>query len=474
MKNVLVILDGKIAKYLIKRMIDLNNSLNQYDIIYTNDAILQEDMPSNFTFYKFDATSYSKLKFVLNKVLYQDALVVLDTKEETLAVIHNIRLTYEELSLNIYDQWNLDIDDENINYFRDGDVLSNGLVELLPNVPVFAQNIGLRQGEIMEIKIPFGSTYAYRYIGSIGQKDWKIVALYRNQKLINVKPSLIIKPNDSIVIIGKPDVLIQVYNAISKSSTQFPMPFGQNMYLYIDMYIQDEDEIMAAIEDSKILHQRMKNNILVVKITRPTTIELLNKMRFKLDNIPDIIIEMDYHNLGIKNILANDKKRFDVGMIILTKTLLSYREAIQDIISLKIPIFKVGSENISSLKNSLILLNDNNLYEQIAPVLFDISAQLKVTPKILDIDPMGDTQREDLVSHLNNLSKIFSQNIILVKEESNPINKLRSEHNILQILPLKNKMFKKRKINFFVTDSDLLSFDHSRFNQILIPVIDDI
>ncbi|MEA2019480.1 MAG: TrkA C-terminal domain-containing protein [Campylobacterota bacterium] len=474
MKNVLVILDGKIAKYLIKRMIDLNNNLNQYDIVYTSDSILQENVPSNFTFYKFDPTSYSKLKFVLNKVLYQDALIALDTKEDTLAVVHNIRLKYKDLSFAIYDQWDLDLDDNNIQYFRSNDILSNGLVEQLPNVPVFAQNIGLRQGEIMEIKVPFGSTYAYRYIGSIGQKEWKIVALYRNEKLINIKPSLIIKPNDVIVIIGNPDVLIQVYSAISKSSTQFPMPFGKNIYLYIDMYIQTENEIINAIKDVKILHQRMKNNLLVVKITRPNTVEILNKIKFELQNIESIKIEIDYHNQGIHHILKDDKVKFDIGLIVLTHSFLDYKEAIKDIISLKIPIFKIGKENISSLKNSLILLNDNKLYEQIAPIFFDISIQLKITPKVLDIDPLGDKKRDSLVSHLNNLSKIFSQNIVVVKEKLNPIKRLNQEHNILQILPLKDEMFKKRKFNFFSTDSDILSFDNNIFNQILIPVIDEI
>ena len=81
MKNVLVILDGKIAKYLVKKMVDLNNNLNRYDIVYTDDKILPKDIPSNFTFYKFDPTSFSKLKFILDKSLYQDALIALDTKE---------------------------------------------------------------------------------------------------------------------------------------------------------------------------------------------------------------------------------------------------------------------------------------------------------------------------------------------------------------------------------------------------------
>ena len=99
MKNVLVILDGHIAKHLMKRMIDLNNNFNQYDIIYTDDNIIQDNLPSNFTLYKFDPTSYTKLSFVLNKVLYQDALVVLSTKEDTIAVVQNIRKRYKDLFL---------------------------------------------------------------------------------------------------------------------------------------------------------------------------------------------------------------------------------------------------------------------------------------------------------------------------------------------------------------------------------------
>lgn len=474
MKNVLVILDGHIAKHLMKRMIDLNNNFNQYDIIYTDDNIIANNLPSNFTLYKFDPTSYSKLSFVLNKVLYQNALVVLSTKEDTIAVIENIRKRYKDLHFNVYDNWNLQLNDKNVQYYRGQDVLSNGLIELLPNIPVFAQNIGLKQGEIMEIKVPFGSTYAYRYIGSIGQKDWRIVALYRNQQLMTVKASLIIKPNDIIVIIGKPEVLLQVYSAISKSSAQFPMPFGQNLYLYIDMYIQSEAEIINVIIDVKILHKRIKNSKLVVKITRHSNVTMINKIKELLEDVNNLVISMDYYNKGMRKILKEDKYKFDMGMIVLTKSLLANSNIVSDILALKIPIFKVGSENISSLKSSLILLNDNKLYEQISPILFDISNQLKITPKVFDIDPIGDSKRENLLSHLNNLSKIFNQNIVVVSEKSNPIKRLSIEQNVLQILPLKEEMFKKRKVKFFSTDSDLLSYDSDKFNQILIPVIDDL
>ncbi len=474
MKNVLIILDGKIAKNLVNRMIDLNNNLNHYDIIYTDKSVIPKDMPSNFIFYQFDPTSYSKLSFVLQKTMYQDALIVLNNKEDLLAVIKNIRIQYPILNFTIYNEWDLEIDDRNIQHYKGNDILTNGLIEQLPNIPVFAQNIGNRQGEIMEVKIPFGSSYAYRYIGSISQNNWHIAALYRNQELITFTASLVLKPNDVIVIIGKPDVLIQVYSAISKSQTQFPMPFGNNIYIYIDMFIQSEQEIVNVIEDAKILHQRMKNKKLILKITRPTTVVTLNNIKSKLENVQNLIIDMDYHNQGMKTILKEDKIKFDIGMIVLTKSIFNYKEAIKNIVDLKLPIFKIGSEHISSLKNTLVLLNDNKQYEQIAPMLFDISSQLKITPKVLNIDPIGDSNRDNLLSHFSNLSKIFNQNIIITSKKENPIRVIEKEQNILQILPLRDKMFEKRKIKFFSTNSDLLSFDMNKFNQILIPIIEEL
>ena len=472
MKKVLVILDGYLAKPLLKKIVDLNNNLNSYDITYTDDNILIENLPSNFTLYKFDPTSLSKLNFVLKNALYQDCLILQTTKDETINVVENIRAGFKELFITIYDNWDLEFNDQNIQYYRGHNVISSGLAEQLPNIPVFAQNIGLRQGEIMEIKIPFGSTYAYRYIGSIIQKEWKISALYRNQQLTDVKPSFVLKPNDIIIVIGRPEVLIQVYNAISKTSTQFPMPFGKNIYLYIDLLVQSEDEVLEAVHSTKIMQQRLNNTLLIVKITRPTNVKILNKIKDSLVDVKDVNIIVDYFNLGIHNIIKQDKIKYDIGMIILSQSFFKYKESMKNIIKQKLPILKLGKEKISALKNSLVLLNDEVLYEQISPILFDISSQLKIKPKILDIDPIGDQNRENILAHLNNLAKIFTQNISVVKEQTNPIKRLNKENNILQILPLIEEMFEKRSFKFLTTNSDLLSFDMNKTNQLLIPVVE--
>ncbi len=473
MKNVLVILDGIIAKNLLDRMVETNTGSNVYDIVYTNDYILPEHKPSNFIFYKFDATSESKLNLVLEKVVHNEALVVLNSKDDTLSVIENIRRFGEKFHFTVYDSWGLDVRDDKIHYYRGNEILANGLLEQLPNIPVLAQNIGLKQGEIMEIKIPFGSSYAYRYIGSIGQKDWKIFALYRNQKLISVKPSLILKPNDIILVIGKPEVLTQVYGAISRTAGHFPMPFGHNIYVYCDLYVQTEYEILDGIRKAKILNQKMKNKDLIVKITRPTTAIFMDEIQELLSDDENIIVEIDYSNKGIHAILKEDTKRFDIGLLVFTRSLLEHKEAIKNILEHKIPIFKVGDEKLVDIKYISLLLNDDTIYEQLSPVFFDIGGQLKLKLKVFNIDPIGDLDKDTLLSHLENLSKIFNQDIAIIANGNNPMEEIKKEQNILQILPIKAEIFDKRRFDFFSTDSDLLSYDLQVFNQILIPIIED-
>lgn len=474
MKKILVILDGIVAKKLLQRIIDVNTGENYYDVVFINDIILPSQRPSNFTFYKFDPTSNSKLAMVLEKNTHSEVLIALNSKDEMLNVIRNIKEQKRTLQMNILDYWGIELDDAYINVYQGIDVLANGMVERLPNVPVLAQNIGLRQGEIMEIRIPFGSSYAYRYIGSIEQNEWKIFGLYRNQKLVNIKPSLILKPNDIILIIGNPDVLMQVYNAIDKTQGQFPMPFGHNIYLYLDLYLQKDYQVKKAIREAKHLNKYIKNKKLIVRITRPTTVPLMNFIKKELRNHENILIQIDYKRESFSKILAHDIKKFDIGMMIFSYELFNEKNILRELDTLKIPVLKLGIENFKDIQDIFVLLNDTNSYEQISPIVFDMSSQLKIKTKILDLDPIGDENKNDLLDHFENLAKIFNQKVEIISSNKNPIRELKQQKNILQIMPLKKNMFKKRYFyEFFYTNSDLLAFDIKRYNQLLIPIVED-
>lgn len=473
MKNILVIVDGIVGNKLLHRMVDANTGDNNYDIVYMNEKILPEVRPSNFTFYHFDPTSLSKLLLVLNKDIHTDVLIVLTTKDETLNVIKNVRYKKKNLNITIYDNWNIQLNDNYLSRYNGVNVLANGLLERLPNIPVVAQNIGLRLGEIMEIKIPFGSTYAFRYIGSIEQKEWKIFGLYRNNKLVTVKPTIILKPNDVILIIGKPNVLMQVYSAMTKTHGQFPMPFGRNIYLYIDLFVQSEKEAENSLIEAIYLHKKIKDKNLYVSITRPTNVSIMERLKAHIEDVDNIVLNIDYHNKGFSRIVKSDVKRYDVGVIMLTHNLLQYKEAIKDLITMQIPIYKVGNSKLSKTKDTLIVVNDTKSYEQIAPIIFDVSEQLNTNIKLYNIAPIKIENIDELIEHVENLAKLFNQNIEIVNKMQNPIRELKKEENILQILPFKKAMFDKRLVDFFSTNSDLLSFDLPDFNQLLIPILEE-
>ena len=474
MKKILIILDGIVAKKLMHRIVEANTGDNSYDVVYMNDVILPVQKPSNFTFYKFDPTSKSKLTMVLDKNIHTEVLIALNSKDEMLSVIKNIREHKKNLQMNILDYWGIKIDDAYVNIYKGIEVLANGMVERLPNIPVVAQNIGLKQGEIMEIRIPFGSSYAYRYIGSIEQKKWKIFALYRNQQLVNTKPSTVIKPNDLILVIGKPNVLMQVFNAIGKNQGQFPMPFGHNLYLYLDLYLQTASSAKKAIEEVKVLNQRLKNRKLIVRVTRPTTVGIMSYIKEELKHFPSIVLKIDYANKGLFKILREDFRRSDIGMIILTHEMFKNKHNLSSITDFKTPIFKLGNENIKSIKNTVVMLNDTNSYEQISSMVFDVASQLKTKTKIFDLDPIGQEEdKSNLLDHFENLAKIFNEKIEVVSSDENPIKKLKKQQKMLQILPMKQDMFKKRfSFKFFYTNSDVIAFDLNDYNQLLIPIVE--
>lgn len=472
MKKILIILDGIVAKKLLHRIVESNTGDNSYDVVYMNDVILPISKPSNFTFYKFDPTSNSKLSMVLDKDVHSEVLMALNSKDEMLSTLQIIREYKKNLQVTILDYWGISLKDPMVHIYKGLDVLANGMVERLPNVPVLAQNIGLKQGEIMEIKIPFGSSYAYKSIATLGQKDWKIFGLYRNQKLVEIKRGVVLKPNDIILVIGKPSVLMNIYNVIGKTQGQFPMPFGSHLYLYLDLYLEEEESLRAVINGTKYLNEKLKNSFLIVRVTRPTTPKIMQIIKDEIIESSTTIVQIDYSNKGFKELYKEDSRKYNIGLMAPSSSMFKSKQGLNDLLEVKTPIFKVGIENIRAVKNIAVVLNDYLSYEQIAPIVFDLASQLKLKSRVFNQDPIGQKDdQEPLLNHFENIAKVFNEKVEIISGDNNPIRELRKQEDILQILPLKEKMFKKRSFfKFIYTNSDFVAFDMQKFNQILIPI----
>lgn len=466
MKNILILADGIVAKHFLERVVQNYVADNSYFIVYYDEKIIPKIKTENFRFFKFDPTSFVKLSHLFDEKFSQ-VVIVMGNKIDTVASYENIRRLDTNISIVIFDRWDLNIDDQNAILLNANEILANRLVDYLPNVPIIAQNVGLGLGEIMEVLVPFGSTYVYRHIGSIEQKNWKIAAIYRNNRLILPDPKLMIWPNDLLLLIGEPKVLKHIYRSIKREIGQFPIPYGTNSYLFIDMENEKEKEIEKSLHDALWLHDTLKDKKLIIRVINPTSIKLLQKI--KESESESVEIRIDYTANNDINIIARDIMTFKVGLVILYNRLFEDRELRKLLYEKNVPVFTISDSPIESLKESALLLTKNRDLEHISSTLFDISVQLQLDLTLYDIDPEN-VDKSEIIEHYENLASIFSKKIKIVKSKNNPIRELQKQENILQFLPFNKKILKRDIFRIFSTDPECLYFKLKKFHQIFIPV----
>ena len=219
--------------------------------------------------------------------------IAMDSLVDVENTVKNIRTIKNQLRIIILNKWNMVNEDPNIVLINSNEILASRLLDYLPNVPVIAQNVGIGEGEIMEVLVPFGSSFVYRHIGVIEQKNWRIVAIYRNRKLVMPSRRRMIQPNDLLVLVGEPSVLKSVYKAIKRELGQFPEPFGSNLYLYVDMNLINPLTIQELVRRAVFAHKKFKHN-LIIKIVNPGNISIIAYIKeFRNDNV---LIDIEYDN----------------------------------------------------------------------------------------------------------------------------------------------------------------------------------
>ena len=273
MKKILIISDGDVGSHFIQRVSQTYTSENIYYIVELKARKYEDVNPARFKFYEFDPTSFYKLANLL-KMDFLQVMIAMDNIIDVENTLKNIRSLNKKLRVIILDKWATENDDPNTVYVKSNEILSSKLLDYLPNVPVIAQNVGLGEGEIMEVLVPFGSSFVYRHIGVIEQKNWRIVAIYRNRKLVMPSRRRMIQPNDLLVLVGEPAVLKSVYRAIKRELGQFPEPFGSNLYLYIDMNVINHQTLDEFVRRAVYVHEQFSYD-LIVRIVNPSNIPLL-------------------------------------------------------------------------------------------------------------------------------------------------------------------------------------------------------
>lgn len=471
MQKILIIADGIVAKDLLEKVVHAHLTANQYCVVAFREETCPPALATHLECHRFDPTSRSKLATVIDRD-YTQVMIVMEQQVEAIEVLEIIRFYKRDLHVVVLDLWGIERNllafeagDQNVSFVRARDLLVARMVDYLPSVPLIGQNIGLGIGEIMEVLVPIGSSYAYRHVSNIEQKNGRIVALYRNNQMILAKPSLMIRPNDSLLLMGNPSILRSMHKAIKSEHGQFPSPYGKNIYCLIDMRYEGQD-VKKMVDEALYLHSKLKNIKLVFRIVNPKDTIILQYVKSFLSR--DILVEISFRSLSYEAILAEDK-RFHIGLIIVSKVMFA-NSALRDILyAQKKPILKLGDFSIDSIDQTLLLLSDKGYYEQISPVLFDMATQMSHGIMLCDFDPDG-SDKESVIEHYENQASLYGKKISLVKNRENPIKGVEQMGRVLQILPFSKEVVESSWMALFFPSIASLHWKLARYPQVFVPI----
>jgi hypothetical protein len=471
MKNILIIADGTIAKHFLEWVDKKRVAENRYYVTYYHEEVIPEKLGKHIVRIEADPTSFSKLDKIMLETKYSIIFIVMQDLDDAQYTLVNLQLIDSKARIVLVNQWDdetIGYDMENVTLLHVDELMAAHLYDHLPNVPVVAQNVGLGQGEIMEVHVPFGSTYAFRHVGSILQRKWKIAAIYRNDKQIIPNNATMIRPNDTLLILGKPIVLNGIYKTINKRIGLFPEPFGRDLYLILDFRF-DSENAMLYLKESIYLMEKLEEKKLYVRILYPNDFKMIESLKaFENENV---MISICYDEEDIKALIEYDIQQYDIGLVLNSIDRFEADNLQETLYELRKVVYLFGNNLLYNIKEGVVLMeNEKAKMESISSTAFDISESLELKLSLCDFDPEGDFEsKKIIIEHYETLTHIFGMDIHIEQKVSNPVRELSDMGEILQIVPFEKSLNRSNILKFVSTHIEDFLLTTKKHPKLLVP-----
>ena len=470
MKNVLILASGEMAKHFVTWVRKSRIDTNQYYITSKKEELETGTRDvDNINYLDIDPTSFMRVRDIMENKNFVSIFIVMQERKEAEYAYKNVRMITARDLIVFVSSWNdMVFNDDNLNIINVNELLASNLYEKLPNVPIIAKNIGLGQGEIMEILIPFGSSFAYKHVGAIGHRKWKIVALYRKEKQLFVNNATMLQPNDRIVIIGNPLVLEEVYKKVSLRKGTFPEPFGKNLYLLIDLK-QKKEDILIQVNEAIYLSNQLENSKLYIRLINIGNFEVLSALRaLQTDDIHVLVTYVDIKNY---NDIDFDISKYEIGIFLLDRRSFFKNKLKEYFLKYQRPIYLFGEKSIYNIKEVLILMEEESVMESLSTSIFDFSESLNLEITLCDYNPDGDFQdTKQIEEHYSSLSRLYNFKFKIERKRVNPIRQLLEHDVVLHVTPFTKEVKQFSIFNIFSTKHDAYSMSIKKHPQLLIPI----
>jgi hypothetical protein len=247
-----------------------------------------------------------------------------------------------------------------------------------------------------------------------------------------------IRPNDTLLIMGQPIVLNGVYKTINKRIGLFPEPFGKNIYLILDLRYDKKDALLC-LKQSIYLIETLEDKALYVRILYPNDFELIEEL--KTLESERVNIFTSYDNANVEFLIKKDIHEYDVGLVMNSIPTFEAEHLKEILYDLKKLVFLFGDSLLYNIKNSVVLMSENEKMESISSTAFDISETLGLGLTLGDFNPEGDFESKKLIiEHYETLAQIFNMEVNIEQRVANPIREISNMEDILQVAPFEKDL----------------------------------
>jgi len=110
--------------------------------------------------------------------------------------------------------------------------MASALTARLPGVVTTTSEVGMGQGEILQVRVMPGSLVIGRPLAQFATREYLVAAIYRGSELVVPHGDTVVQAGDQVLLVGEPDTLRAIADYFRLGAAQFPGQFGSSLVLW--------------------------------------------------------------------------------------------------------------------------------------------------------------------------------------------------------------------------------------------------
>jgi len=306
-----------------------------------------------------------------------------------------------------------------------------------------AVNIGLGEGELIEVPILPSSPAVGKTVSFFRARSWQICAVYREGGVLLPQPELRLRAGDKVLLVGNPRILSGIAEFFRMGEPEFPLQFGSKIALLPWL---NEEKVSVLLKEANYFAQNTKAKSLLI-FSRPERAHQDQKLAEKICSesylrcYPAWIEEFEIKE-GLKMLKAQD-----VGLVVVPEVKLGWIRRINllsnfllDLINqINLPV--LVSKGTLPYNRILLPVTSRSSPKRIAELAIDLARQFTARLEVLTVtEPSFSIGKERLeeekrvLHQVEELCGLYRLPLTAHHREGNPIREIERMSKDFQLM----------------------------------------